>query len=281
MRKRAPGTVQIKAEAFSAHAQRRPLDWDTPMRGLLRDPDAGDFVWHRLQYVFRLPNPHALPALGIAWTQDEREMLMRFVEHAETLAGTSLLGAKDGVTVRIADDGLSEEVDARFSDPDVTTGFATLLRQCYMPDEEASFSRVRKVLGARLHALGDAALEDVLKQWRRAHVALHNKALEELIQERMVDEGLMPAQSQNPDGNWSSSIVRGPASPDDLLRAFWYGGQIHWGDQRETLSHLQRDPFEAAWSDIHARQCALELAHFYIGFAVLVRNAVGEALRQP
>jgi hypothetical protein len=25
----------------------------------------------------------------------------------------------------------------------------------------------------------------------------------------------------------SSSIVRGPASPDELLRAFLYGGQIH------------------------------------------------------
>jgi hypothetical protein len=247
------------------------------MRALLRDPDAGDFVWRRLQYVFRLPDPHAFPALGIGWTSDELEMLTRFVEHAETLAGTSLLGADDGMTVKIADDGLSEEVDARFSDPDVTTGFAALLRQCYMPDEEASFSRVRKVLGARLHALGDAGLEEVLKQSRRVHVALHNKSLEELIQERMVQEGLMPAQSQDPEGNWSSSIVRGPASPDELLRAFWHGGQIHWGDKRETLGHLQRNRFEAAWSDIHARQCAVELAHFYLGFATLVRNALGAA----
>ena len=116
------------------------------MRALLRDPDAGDFVWRRLQYVFRLPDPHAFPALGIVWSSDELAILTRFVEHAETLAGTSLLGADDGVTVRLADDGLSEEVGARFSDADVTTGFATLLRQCYMPDEEASFSRVRKVM---------------------------------------------------------------------------------------------------------------------------------------
>jgi hypothetical protein len=141
MSKRGPGTMQMKAEAFSAHAQRRPLDWATPMRVLLRDPEAGDFVWHRMQYVFRLPDPHAFPMLAVEWTRDELELLSHFVEHAETLAGTSLLGAKDGVTIRIADDGLSEEMDARFSDPDVTIGLATLLRQCYVPDEEASFSR--------------------------------------------------------------------------------------------------------------------------------------------
>jgi hypothetical protein len=244
------------------------------MRHLLRDPEAGDFVWRQLLYVFRLPDPHVFPALEVAWTQDEREVLSHFVEHAETLAGTSLLGADDGVTVNIADNGQSEEIDARFSDPDVTSGFAALLRQCYMPDEEASFSKVRKLLGARLHDRGDEQLLDVLKHWRKAHAALRAKALKELIQEGMVEEGLMPAESQDPDGNWSSSIVRGPASPDQLLRAFWYGGQIHWGNQRNALSVLQREPFEAAWSDIWARQVAAELAHLYIGFAVLVRQAV-------
>jgi hypothetical protein len=271
-----PGTVTLTFRSVSDRIQNRPLDWDVPMRDRLRDPADGEYVWRRIQYVFELPDPHGFPALAVVWTQKERVMLERYVDHAKRLAGTSLLGGKDRLSVSIAEDD-SEDIDAVFSDPDVTAGFGTFLRQCYIPDEEASFSRVRKVLAVRVHALGDAALEDTLKKWRRAQAALRRQALEELIQERLVEEGVMPAESPGPDGNVSSNIVRAPTSPDQLLRAYWFADLIHWGDQRKALAALQRNPFETAWSDLYARKCAVEIGHLYIGFAVLVSNALGQA----
>jgi hypothetical protein len=86
---------------------------------------------------------------------------------------------------------------------------------------------------------------------------------------------VMPAESPGPDGKVSSNIVRAPTSPDQLLRAYWFADLIHWGDQRKALAALQRHPFETAWSDLYARECAVELGHLYIGFAVLVSNALG------
>jgi hypothetical protein len=226
-------------------------------------PENGDITWRRLQYVFRLPDPHAFPPLGVTWNADESEMLSQYVRHAEKLAGASLLGASDTVTVHIADDNTGEEIDAKLSAEDVWTGFGTMLRQCYDPNEEASFARVRKLLANTLYERSDTDRGGVIRQWRKAQTALAQKALEEHVQERMIEDGLMPGPE----------IVQGPESPHQLLDAFWNGRQIHWGDQREKLAYLQRDAFHAAWSEIWTRQAANDLAHIYIGFAVLVRKA--------
>jgi hypothetical protein len=150
-----------------------------------------------------------------------------------------------------------------------------LLRQCFAEGEAASFSKTRKILERRLYDAGERDLLAGIKEWQRAHAKLLNKALDELVQERMAAEGLMPGPSPGPDGRMHDGIVRGPASPRELLRTFWYGGQIHWGEQRKARSLLEANPFDAAWADLYARQAAVDLAQFYIGFAVLVEQALG------
>jgi hypothetical protein len=260
------GTIQLTFQSITGRIQRRPLDWETPMRERLRDPEAGDFIWCRLQYVFRLPDPRAFPALDISWTADEREILTRFIKQAERLADATLMGADDAVTINIADDGQSEDIDARLSAHDVTIGFMAALRQCYVHDEDASFAKVRKLLTSRLRERGDDELLDVLKQWRKAHARLDGKTLEELVQERMVEEQQMPPE-----------IVQAPASPRQLFAAFWSGDMIHWGHKRGDLKALQRNPVQAALSDLTTREAAVDFAHLYAGFAVLVRSALGQA----
>jgi hypothetical protein len=47
------------------------------------------------------------------------------------------------------------------------------------------------------------------------------------------------------------------------------------GEQRKARSLLEANPFDAAWADLYARQAAVDLAQFYIGFAVLVEQALG------
>jgi hypothetical protein len=58
------------------------------------------------------------------------------------------------------------ECGTELSAPDVTAGLMVLLRQCYAPDEEATFAKARKVLGRRLNEPGDEASTEVLNQWR-------------------------------------------------------------------------------------------------------------------
>jgi hypothetical protein len=238
------------------------------MHELLQRPEAAEFVWRRLQYAFRFPDPRKLAPAKLALTDDERQLLERFVQQARTLACASLMSAEDEVRINIPDPNGPAKIQSAFSAPDVTSGFMVLLRQCYASDEEASFSRTRKAVEHGLHEAGDSATLETVKLWRKAHSRLLNQALEELVQEQLIVDRKMPAQLYGPDGP-RSSVVRAPAAPSELLRTFWYGDQIHWGTQRETLRALATDQFWSAWWNIYARHAALDLAHFYLGYAVL------------
>ena len=266
----ADDQIEIKAVAFSALVQKHPLAWESPMRELMQNPEAADFVWRRLQYVFALDDPRAFPRVDLDWGDDE-ERLRRFVYHGRTLAQTSLLGAGDNVRITQADFMSPERVDSEVSPPDVTVGFMTLLRQCYSNDEDASFARVRNALKRQLHAAGCDDLVAIVHTWQRAHANLLNTGLEELVQEGLRENGVIPGPRHGPD----SMIVRDQAPPHELLLTFWYSDQIHWGKRRSALAVLQRDPFLAALSDLQTRAAALDFAHLYIGFAVLVEHALG------
>lgn len=240
------------------------------MRELMQKPESADFVWRRLQYVFPLEDPRTFRKLDVDWDPDDEARLRRYVEHGQTLAQASLLGAGDNIRITETDFASPEQVEADLSPPDVTVGFMALLRQCYANDEDASFVRVRKALGKHLHAASLLAELTVVREWQHAHNGLLNKSLEEHVQEGLREEGEIPGPLEGPD----SMIVRDFAPPHELLRAFWYGDQIHWGKQRAALAALQRDPIRAALSDLQSRAVALDLAHLYIGFAVLVERAL-------
>jgi hypothetical protein len=247
------------------------------MRQLMKDPSKGDFVWRRLQYVFSLPDPRALAPAPLTLTADEHALLKRFVEHAQKLAATSLMAGEDNVRISAPDSSSEAKIESTFSDADVTAGFMVFLRQCYADGEEASFSKVRKVIERRLHEAGDGPSLDTVKLWRKAHARLKNNALEELVQEQMIAERRMPSGIRDPDGSVQSGVVRAPAAPVELLQTFWYGDQIHWGKNREALGVLQADPFDSAMWDIAAREAATDFAHFYIGFASVVQSALDAA----
>lgn len=265
-----PKMVKFEARPFSALIQDIPLAWKPPMRELFKDPDGADFTWRRLLYAFRLPDPQLFKPVHVALTTEERDLISRFVAHATSLAGTTLISSKDSMKVNIADFGDQETVTTDLSDPDVTIGFMALMRQCYAADEEASFSKVRKILEHRLHDAGDETSLGVLKKWRQAHARLMNDDLEALVQEQLILDHKMPAQFQDPDGNWSSAVVRAPATPSEMLRTLWYGDQLHWGSTRDQLAMIRADPFEDGMWEIATRQAATDFAHLYIGYAVLV-----------
>jgi hypothetical protein len=109
--------------------------WPVPMTSFMQDPSKADYVWTRLHYVFTLPDPRALSPLPLKLTNDERELLERFVEQANSLARTSLLGGSDAVTISFAQGGGGVSVEENLSADDITTGFMVQLRQCFADGE--------------------------------------------------------------------------------------------------------------------------------------------------
>lgn len=263
-----------------AQAQEEGLQlvWPTPMRELLANPDGGDYVWSRLHYVFELPDPRELKVAAVALTDAEREVLTRFTEHARQLAGATLLGAQDTARFHFGGGMRDIRVETALSAHDVTVGFMVLLRQCFANDEEASFSKVRQILERRFHEARDEDAQATLKKWRDAHAAMRNKSLDELAQERMVAEGMLPEVLPMPGGAPASPIVRAPASPQEMLHTFWYGEHVHWGKRRGEYGTAMADDWSAANWQIAARKAAVDFTHFYLGFALLIERALRAAV---
>lgn len=151
------GYINVTAVPFSEHAQTAPLRWPVPMADRLKRPEAGEFVWRRLQYVFdTLDDPAAFAVAPKGLTDDELVVLARFVSQAARLAGTAFIAADDEVTINFGDDGEEDQILKRLSDEDVTAGHMVFLRQSYADHEEASF-KARKLLERGLHAAGETA----------------------------------------------------------------------------------------------------------------------------
>jgi hypothetical protein len=246
------------------------------MGELLKNPEGAKRTWKRLIYTCRLDDPRNFSA-QITLDPEERALLERFVDQAKTLAQASLMSASDSVTINIMDLTDEESIKSVFSETDVTVGFMVLLRQCYAADEEASFSKAAKILGRRVNEQKDADAQAVAASWHKAHSRLGNKTLEELVQHYLIGEGRMAAESRGPDGKVHSMVVRSPAPPKELFAKLWYGDQVHWGKHRADLAQIRADPFDDAMWEITTRQAAVELAHFYLGYALLIKAALDAA----
>lgn len=62
---------------------------------------------------------------------------------------------------------------------------------------------------------------------------------------------------------------------DQLLRTYFYGEVIHFGEGRDDLARLSPDAFWAANNRMTLYEGASGLAHFYMGYATVVANIYG------
>jgi hypothetical protein len=247
------------------------------MRELLQRPVGGERAWKRLYYAFGLDDPRNSPEVQLALSSTDRAACERFVDHSQALAETTFLGANDRMDIGLGDDG-RPTFNTQLSAPDITTGFMTMFRQCFADDENASFLKVRTILSRALTVTGDTEALGVLQTWRQVHAKLLTQSLEEHVQERMVARGELAAEFTNADGSKFSPIVRSPDSPKQMLQTVWYSGQIHWGKYRDALAAISSDPWKSGEYELSARQSAIELTHFYLGFALLVQRALSGAV---
>ncbi len=259
--------VNVEVRAFSDLIHDDPMPFKAPRRGSLR-PEVAAFWWRQIAYVFSLEDPRAFPALGRARFSDQQlEILDRFVEAADELAQSEVLNGEYSVTIDFAQ---TEELSVAASFPrgESVRGLAVLFRQFYSDHEFASFTQARKALGAMANDTQDAARQqrlDLIRTWKKAHGRMHGDQMEILVLERLVEEGRAPQDALD--------LHRG--KPGELISLYNYGELIHFGEKRERLKELVGGgSFEENWTKMEFLISLAGFSHFYVGFAELIEAAL-------
>jgi hypothetical protein len=260
-------TIQIRTGGWNTVIEREISHrWPPVFRDWFPQDKYGlDWHWKFFQYVFpKLANPRQLAPIKQAdWSASERELLGRYFAHARNLAGTTLLSARDGYRVSVEDSGAEAEIVETASHQDSTIGFLTMFRQCYSPMEPASFKRAYDVLEREIHRQGTDLSQ--LKAWRGAHGQLRATRLDHLILVQAARDGIVPTDLAKDNASHPSHAD----SPEVMLSAILYGDAIHWGDKRAVIE-AREHPIIAARRRFDPLRAAVQLGHFYVGFAGIV-----------
>jgi hypothetical protein len=233
-----------------------------------------DWHWRFFQFVFPLADPREFPTLTDAdWTEDEWRRLRRYLHHAQDLAETSALSTKSSYHVSIPTPDSAMEIEQSGVIPkDATVGFLTMLRQCYSPDEAASFKRVYDLVGREANRGGFDPM--VLRVWKSAHAGMRRYHLDYLNLRRASELGLVPKGTAD---HSKGSPESHADSPEQILSTIFYGDAIHWGRHRTVVdSWDEGHALMAIQRRFDAVRAAVQLGHLYVGFAAVVGRATGE-----
>lgn len=164
------------------------LNFPPPLQELAsRETKGFQRHWEKLTYAFDLPDPADFPALPL--TDDDQQLLSRFVQQCEYLASYSLISDDQG-SLKIWSEGQSNwQIAADLPGREIFGGTAVAFRQIHNHGEEASFSKVKgrlyKATGQlEQHQQGGTAGDDVTMGRRQG------RANESPTADRRVPEGV-------------------------------------------------------------------------------------------
>lgn len=261
--------MKITAVSYDALALDTVVPFPLPLVRFSRNPDGFDYWWKLLFFTFELPSPYEMarpPQFAIT------DALHRYVDAACELASSSCLAYQAQVQVDVRnekDAGQTETVTFDLPPGELVRGFLALFRQFYSSDELASFAKIRAHLMAASKSADDQGAEQRvarLKAWGKAHSGLLANNLKDLVARRLADHGLLAAD-----------FDPGGGKPRELISAFAYGEHLHWGDQRQVVSRWEADQFAGPMNKLRLLEITAGLAHFYMGFAVIVAHWIGRA----
>lgn len=261
------GQIRVRTSGPEGLLAERPLPFGAPMASSAPGPEAFEFNWRSLDYVFGLPDPRAFARLAAPLSTEHQRVVDRYVECARDLAASGVVNSiGGGINVDIADSGTGEELTLAFPEKDRQIGFSTLLRQCDSPSEQAPFKRVADILWQASQASPDGGERDtrpqILAGWRRAAGRLHARSLNQLVREKLAREEHLEILDYEEEH-----------TPNFLLSAFQYGDLIHWDEKRSVLEAWEQDGYTASHRRLAFLAAAVAIAHIYIGFAVLAEAA--------
>ena len=261
--------VTIHAVSFEAMALNQPLHFPPPMIALAKNPNAFDYQWHLIQYVFDVADPTTFGTLDGDFTDDETYILQRYVKTAEKLAGTTMLTEQDEALTLSFDNTTGEQfVETNRAEPDIEAGFVSIFRQFYLPSDDASFARVQRMLREHAIAAGQGDSVAALQRWAHAVRTTHRQSLRKSVFIKLADEGKVHTTPEE------LEMFPDRETPRALIDRFLYTEHAHWDAEKAgALEARPADPFRDATERFDFIGGAIGLAHLYIGHAELARHA--------
>lgn len=264
-----PGrTIPIRAVSFDTLAADHPIGFAPPLAEHSAAPEAFEFNWHLIQFVFGLPDPRAFPPYAGVIPPDLLAVFRRYTTAAAELAESAFLVHPTGVTVNVLDGGLDEQIEERFPPRENVRGFSVLFRQFYSDDETASCKAVQNVLWRLNKQAVDSSVDmrsDYLRAWTHAAGRLRGFSIKLLVSKRLQEQGRLPP------GPCVNEHLPGP---EMLISIYSYGEDIHWGKHRDQVAAYGKSAFDSAWTRMACFEAMVGLAHIYLGFAQLVEAAL-------
>ena len=268
--KRDGQTIQLRARSIETLAADHPIGFPSPLAEHSANPEAFEFNWHLIQFVFGLPDPRGFPPLTAAVPADTLTVLRRYTSAAAELAESAFLVHPSGVTVNVLNGGLEEQIGRSFPPRENVRGFSVLFRQFYSDEEAASFKKAQSKLGQLNQQTGDSSVDlrrDYLRSWGRAAGRLRGYSLKLLVAKRLEELGKIGP------GPHANEHLPGP---EMLISIYNYGDDIHWGEKRQQVAAWDASPFDSAWTRMACFEAMAGLARIYLGFAQLVDAALAK-----
>ncbi|MEV3949792.1 hypothetical protein [Streptomyces halstedii] len=262
--------MQITASEFHAVALPQELRFPPPYAENSPNPADYSYWWQLMRMVFDLPNPSAFPVLR-GFTDDEATVVQRYIYCCKELSESTILSHATRVQVnwKKNEAGEQEEViTADFPSREAIRGTTVLFRQLFSTEERASYNAVRKMVGKHIHATVDDFRDQRLemqKSWNGAHGKLRAHLLTAMADRKVCDAR-----------GWKATLPNESIKPEEMIKLFQYGDLIHWGRGAEELSKLSGDEFNKAWNTMHFLTVMAQLSHFYLGYSILARKALGD-----
>jgi hypothetical protein len=148
--------LHVKSKGPEGLLDGRPLPFQPPMFDHCSSPEAFEFYWRILDYVFGLEDPRAFPPLSPPLPEAESAIVARYIRTTQDLAASAVVNAIDeSFVVNIADETDDETIKLTLSERDRQVGFAALLRHCDSVKEDASFHAVASLLTEAAEAFTD------------------------------------------------------------------------------------------------------------------------------
>lgn len=227
-------------------------------------PEAFDYWWGMMQYVFHVPDPKSFPRA--TYSAAEVELLEQYVRTCRELASMTVLSHEGGITFTEDEDG--ERIDRNLPPVDTTRGALVTLRQLEKPGEDASFSKVWKAVGRRMHEADPVAA----KRHNRYRL-VQNKLMNGYLK-KMAD--VLAATAQGWDTTIMMSIYRS-GKPQAVIDEAMYTGHVHWNRQRAAAGAMGQKSdavFEGIF-EMDVYESVLQLSHWKFVYAEFIEHQLG------
>lgn len=227
------------------------------------------YVWRRMHIAHGPPDPRGLQPLNVRLR--DLQMLRRFVQTARDLAKYPAFNHRSALTTSFTSLSGHIRTEPDFPPKHEQQSVAIQLRQLHGSDE-AAFNNVHGLLMQSANHAQDSDRKlrtEVLKRWGK----IRREVLKLSLRDRLEGVSLAIDYDLERVPVWK---LEGP-SPEEMIKLFFYGDRIHWGNQREEFERLMAEPNQANAYEYEYLIASAEAGYFYMGYARLIEQLVPAA----